>query len=307
MKFIKKHIIGIICLIISIGLVSVISIYINEYEKHQLELSEISTSYCKIILELDEPGGEYAEFCKGNDSFEPYTLDTLTIMNEVIGTDIFLVFMIVAPTLVMFLGSYIANKKFRAIQIKNHLTRQSYNKYMLEIFKDSYIYALFLPIVVIFLFIFAYLISGHFDYSYALSMNISTFPLIFLKHPIIFMFCYLINLVFMSIFYINIAMIFIRNNKNYIVSLIEGSLTYYFLCFINTFVIAGIILERIFNVHGADQYFNFLDMFQYHDIKSLTLFTILCFITSLVSTIIVYNIYKNKENTILALEQCGGE
>lgn len=307
MKFIKKHIVGIICLIILIIFIGGISLYIKEYERDQLAMSELSANFCKIILELDEPDGEYANFCSGSEDFEPYTLDTLTIMNEVIGTDMFLVFMILSPTLVMFLGSYTANKKFRAIQIKNHLTRQSYNKYMFKIFKDSYIYALFLPIVVIFLFIFSYLISGHFDYSYALSTNISTFPLIFLKHPIVFMFCYLINLIFMSIFYINIAMIFIRNNKNYVVSLIEGSLTYYFLCFINTFVIAGMILERIFNVHGADEYFNFLDMFQYHDIKSLTLFTILCFITSAVSTVIVYNIYKNKENTILALEQCGGE
>ena len=119
MRFIKKHFIGIICLMITIVFVSGISLYIREYEKDQLALSELSVSFCKMILELDEPNGEYAEYCKGSENFEPYTLDTLTIMNEIIDTDAFLIFMIIAPTLIMFLGSYNANKKFRSIMLSN--------------------------------------------------------------------------------------------------------------------------------------------------------------------------------------------
>lgn len=307
MRFIKKHFNGIICLMITIVFVGGISLYIREYEKDQLAISELSASYCKIILELDEPNGEYAEYCKGSENFESYTLDTLTIMNEIIDTDAFLIFMIIAPTLIMFLGSYNANKKFRSIQIKNCITRESYKKYIAEIFKDSYIYALFLPVVIIFIFIFSYMISGHFDYSIAMNLNVSSFSLNYLKHPIAFMFCYLINLVFISIFYINISMIFIRYNKNYVVSLLESSLLYYFLCFTNTFVISGIILEKVFNITGADEYFNFLDMYKYHNVKSLSLFTILCFVLSMISSIIIFKTYKNKEKTIIALEQCGGE
>ena len=44
----------------------------------------------------------------------------------------------------------------------------------------------------------------------------------------------------------------------------------------------------------------------YHDVKWITLFTFLCFLTAVISSLIVYLIYKNKEKTLIKLEQCGG-
>lgn len=303
MKFIRKHLIGIICFIIAMLYVLIIALNIKETKKENKEDLSKYKVLCTEILKQEDTDEEKKEWCTEILNTEYEIEDTLTITHDFIDSATFNIYILITPIIIMIISTLNVNKNFRSLNIKNYLNRESYTKYLKRIFKSSYIYTLFLPLIMIVIFICSYLISGHFDYNYAVNSGYSTYNIEYLKQPILFMTCVIANLFFMSIFYINIALLYIRSNKNYIVSMIESSITYYFLYFVYVYVIAGILLKKIKN---ADSYFNFIDMYSYHDVKWITLFTFLCFLTAVISSLIIYLIYKNKEKTLIKLEQCGG-
>lgn len=303
MKLIRKHLIGIICFIIAMLYVLIIALNIKETKKENKEDLSKYKVLCTEILKQEDTDEEKKEWCTEILNTEYEIEDTLSITHDFIDSATFNIYILITPIIIMIISTLNANKNFRSLNIKNYLNRESYTKYLKRIFKSSYIYTLFLPLIMIVIFICSYLISGHFDYNYAVNSGYSTYNIEYLKQPILFMTCVIANLFFMGIFYINIALVYIRSNKNYIVSMIESSITYYFLYFVYVYVIAGILLKKIKN---ADSYFNFVDMYSYHDVTWITLFTFLCFLTAVISSIIVYLIYKNKEKTLIKLEQCGG-
>ena len=59
---------------------------------------------------------------------------------------------------------------------------------------------------------------------------------LFLEIPFMFMFIYMLNMFFISIFYISIGLLVVKHNKSVITSTIEGGLIFYGLAVINTFI-----------------------------------------------------------------------
>ena len=113
------------------------------------------------------------------------------------------------------------------------------------------------------------------------------------------MISYLFNTIFMSIFYINIAIFLAPENRNYAVSVIESAMVYFGIVLLNTFFVISVLLK---NVKFAENYFDFFDMYTYSN-RELIPFNIVCFAIMIISYICVKLKYKNKEKIIIKLEK----
>lgn len=295
-KFIKNNIAVIISFFILFIIVNIFCISYIYNEKISRVQNETAVSYCTLVLKSDNTN----ELCLNIVNNKEYHKDTLSVYYDIVNNnDYSNVYYLLLPFLIIASSLYSVSRRYKYQEIKNFITRQDYNSYIKNIIKDSYKSVLIWPIITIYLFIVSYLISGTFDTSGIVSNEIITFPIEMLSHPFMFIISYLLNTIFMSIFYINIALILAPFNRNYIVSVIESVMVYFGLVLFNTFFVIGILLKKIKYASG---YLDFFDMYTYID-RELIPFNILCFLLMLISYICLRIRYSNKEKIIIELEK----
>lgn len=301
MKFIKNNFIS---LLIFIMLVLLATYYfatekIYTYYENNI-ISPMSEHTCEIILKYEEN-----ELCTKMLEDSGKTMDTLTVYNQVNSEEGLGIYYSIAPLIIILAGIYQINKEFRALHIKNYVTRENYKKYIKKALLNSYKNAWILPAFALYMFLWSYYISGHFDYSYSISKGYSTFSVQFLEIPFMFMFTYMLNMFFISIFYISIGLLVVKHNKSVITSTIEGGLIFYGLAVINTFIMQAHLYPKVFKITNTGN-LDFLDIYTYSDKTSLIGFTIFCFCLAALSVILVKLSYKNKEKNIILLEKIAG-
>ena len=190
---------------------------------------------------------------------------------------------------------YEISKRFKTGEIRNRLTRESYNNYIKDVFKSTYKSVILWPLITIYVLVFSYLISG----TFTVSTETIAFTKEILSHPVLFIFSYLINTILMSIFYINIGLFLVPENRNYLVTVIETAMVYFGITLTNTFFIISFVLK---NIKNAENYFDFFDMYTYHD-RELIPFNLLCLAVAFISLLVVYLKYRNKEKIVIKLEK----
>lgn len=255
---------------------------------------------CKEILKHDK----YNEICLENIDAKPKKRSTLKTYYDVINDNVSYnsislctVFYFLIPFLVIVSSLYNISKKFKNQDIKNHLTRESYNKYIKEIFLDSYKSVFIWPMITILLFMFSYIISNG---SFEIIDTNSSFSYEILSNPVAFMLSNLLNTIFMSFFWTNIALLIVPDTRNYIVSVLESIMIYFGIALTNTFFVI-LLISKILN-KDVEKYLDFLDVYTYNN-RELIPFNILCLSIALISGLLVYLKYKNKEKIIMKLER----
>jgi hypothetical protein len=194
------------------------------------------------------------------------------------------------------------NKEFKTNYLKNYLTRKSYKEYLLHMFKSCYKVIWILPIFVIYLFIFSYHISGHFNYIPTIEAGISSIETRYLENFSTFSIIYILNLIFISILYINLALIYLKNNKSIIVSIIEAYLTFIVIEIINEIFISHFLFNRVLNI-DVKYDFNLFGIFNYNDLTSAFDYLMVIVSYALISLIVVIFTYKTKEKVMMNLEK----
>lgn len=296
-KNIKNSIINNIAIIVAFLIlfiffnISALKVYIdNEIRKNDMDNS---VNWCNKLLEYEQDN-----FCKNNID-EYYTKDTLSIYYDIFNSSEYsTLFYFGIPFLVIASSLYMTSKKFRNQDIKNCLTRESYNMYMKKMLKNAYKSVIIWPLLTIYLLIISYLISGTFEVS--ITPNIASFPMSFLKNPSLFIISYLLNTIFMSFFWTNIALLIVPDTRNYIVSVLESIMIYFGITLTNTFFVI-LLINKIFH-RDVEKYLDFFDVYNYYN-RELIPFNILCLSIALISGLLVYLKYKNKEKIIMKLER----
>lgn len=255
---------------------------------------------CKEILKHDK----YNEICLENVDAKPKKRSTLKTYYDIINDNVSYnsislctAFYFLIPFLVITSSLYNISKKFKNQDIKNHLTRESYNKYIKEIFLDSYKSVFIWPMITILLFIFSYIISNG---SFEIIDTNSSFSYEILSKPVVFMLSNLLNTIFMSFFWTNIALLIVPDTRNYIVSVLESIMIYFGIALTNTFFVI-LLISKIFH-RDVEKYLDFFDVYNYYN-RELIPFNILCLSIALISGLLVYLKYKNKEKIIMKLER----
>lgn len=291
-KFIQNNKVLLISFMILFMFTTFLGIKVIINDKDSEDLSVKVKEMCKETLKTDPTN----EICLKALNEEKTKRDTLTTFNEILNdSEYSFIYFLAVPFLIIMSSMYEISKRFKSGEIKNRLTRESYNNYIKDVFKSSYKSILLWPLITIYVLVFSYMISGTFE----VSAETIAFTKEILSHPALFIFSYLLNTILMSIFYINIGLILVPENRNYLVTVIETIMVYYGITLTNTFFIISFVLK---DFKDSEKYFDFFDMYTYND-RELIPFNLLCLGVSLISLLLVYLKYKNKEKIIIKLEK----
>lgn len=299
-KFIKNNIAVLIAFLILFTFSTILCIRNIKSARINEESRIEGIEVCKEILKHDK----YNEICLENIDAKPKKRSTLKTYYDIINDNVSYnsislctAFYFLIPFLVITSSLYNISKKFKNQDIKNHLTRESYNKYIKEIFLDSYKSVFIWPMITILLFMFSYIISNG---SFEIIDTNSSFSYEILSKPVMFMLSNLLNTIFMSFFWTNIALLIVPDTRNYIVSVLESIMIYFGIALTNTFFVI-LLISKILN-KDVEKYLDFLDVYTYNN-RNLLSFNILCLSIALISGLLVYLKYKNKEKIIMKLER----
>ena len=299
-KFIKNNIAVLIAFLILFTFSTILCIRNIKSARINEESRIEGIEVCKDILKYDK----YNEICLENIDVKPKKRSTLKTYYDIINdnvnynsTSLCTVFYFLIPFLVITSSLYNISKKFKNQDIKNHLTRESYNKYIKKILLDSYKSVFIWPMITILLFMFSYIISNG---SFEIIDTNSSFSYKILSKPVVFMLSNLLNTIFMSFFWTNIALLIVPDTRNYIISVLESIMIYFGITLTNTFFVI-LLINKILN-KDVEKYLDFLDVYTYNN-RNLLSFNILCLSIALISGLLVYLKYKNKEKIIMKLER----
>lgn len=172
----------------------------------------------------------------------------------------------------------------------------SYKDFLTKHFRETFKGAFILPIALILTFIGCFLISGHFDLSKGkMELAINYEYMKDFKFYIIFF----INIFLHSIFFINIGLFFIKNFKSYIVTILLS----FFACeIVFSKLIGSFLLDKLLGMNKMYDTLSLLNLYQYYGLNSYWHYLIFSIVIVIISSLIVFTSYKNKESLILQSE-----
>lgn len=246
------------------------------------------------------------EFCELVFENKPEILDTLTFYNQSISSPIFDIFVYFSPLLIMIASVWALSTEFVSGYIKNYLVRKDYGHYIKRLFKNAYKSIWIIPCIILFILVLSFVFSGHFDYSYTLTHSYSTFEEQYLKNPILFMICYILDKVFISIFFANLALIFMKKSKNKIVVVLETYLCFLGIEIVNEAIINGLFFSKTLGIDMGN-ILNIIDSYSYNNVFNQFVVLIRNVLYATCSFLIVLKVYANKEKVIQASELLKGD
>ncbi len=196
-----------------------------------------------------------------------------------------MVFFPVISCIIIFCVVYVISPYFSNSVFRNYLSRMSYSKYILSIFKKTLKFSFVIPIFMLITLFSIYLLTGSMDFS-------------FFNYKYIF--TYFVNPWLYSFIWIQIAIICTNGSKNFIVSFAK-SFGVFSIIFVFIDWIMYVFSEKNINI----ELINMLDVFKYCDkfydyVTMLSSFLVLF----LLLTIIIVIIYMNKEKILCNIEKC---
>ncbi len=243
-----------------------------------------SKSNCDAILQLEVP-----------------KLDTYTIFFSIVVDGPLRILCEFGPLFILIPAIWCLSKEMKNSFIKNYSLRDNYKNYLKHVLKSAYKCVWILPVVMIIVFVIScFLAKGNFNYFYALEHSYSTFDEQYLSHFGLFFISFILNLLFFSIFYANLGLIYVKKNKSIVVAIIEAYLTFIGIEIVNEVIITTFFYKIL---HIEIQYLlNIYDIYSYKYVFGIFPYLIVGFMCAFLSTLIVFFCYNNKEKTIIDCE-----
>lgn len=268
--------------------------------KYQENLTKPIQGYEKLIEEYNCKNNSSTEICQklliDQEKFKIQTDSTQNIFFRLF-TDYSLKFLVSFGILFVIIPSlYSFHKNIHTGFIKEELMRMSYKDFLTKHFRETFKGAFILPIALILTFIGCFLISGHFDLSKGkMELAINYEYMKDFKFYIIFF----INIFLHSIFFINIGLFFIKNFKSYIVTILLS----FFACeIVFSKLIGSFLLDKLLGMNKMYDTLSLLNLYQYYGLNSYWHYLIFSIVIVIISSLIVFTSYKNKESLILQSE-----
>lgn len=231
---------------------------------------------------------------------KPGTEDTFTIFFYTLHNTSLDALQRIFPLFIIIPCGWIIHKELKTGYFKNKLMRMDYKKYMKKTLKKCYSSILILPLLYVFLFIFSYIQSGHFD-VYKSNQGLIFFQTNYFDSLFLYMFGLIVGLILISIYFVNITIIVISKNSKYIVSIILS-----FLIIIGINIYSEVIIAPLSYYYLNIENLNSFALSNYlnHDISaSFDIMLPYALILTIISGIFVYKTYNKKEQVIIQNEK----
>ena len=212
---------------------------------------------------------------------------------------------LLGPLFVMIPSIYIMHNDLYTGMINNILMRIDYKQYLKETYLKVFKISFLLPVFVIISLLFCCFMTNSLDFGSGKELYewISSPDIKYIDILPIFMLTYLVVLWLHSILYINIGLIVCRKKYNFLVTVILSYIYYIILAIILESVVGNLILARILGVHNISDTLNIFNIWLYDNVTSLGLVVIYTLILILISFIVLYKGYKDKEGVIIDVEK----
>ena len=271
-------------------------------QNRKLQVDYCYDSYNQCINN-SEYYNNFKDYCDKLPDYEHVCIsDTPTILYTLINGSVFGIIVYFGPLFVIIPAMWNVQKEVNSNFSKLYLTRKNYKSYIKRMLKEVYKNIWILPTIILYLFICAYMLSGHFDYHFSYDSSYATYEIQYLKNFGVFFICYIMNFLGQSILYINLGLISLRKSKNIIITILEAYLLFigieiFLEVFLNNF-----ILYRIFGINLFG-FLNILDIYTFSYTIGLIPYLSLSFTIVLLSFIVLKLLYKNKEKTFIEWEK----
>ena len=275
---------------------------INDINSSEVRRQEIAQK-CKLDLENKENLDEvYVDYCENviyssmNLKVDFYTALSEIILYRVRFLNVFGFLAVIIPTLIA-VCNILKNK-----YIINALTRESYVSFLKQFFKKAYRFIWILPLLAIIMFTFCGF-NTTFDTGYAIYNKSSIWTSSLINHPFWFMFIYIINLVMYSITYVNISLIVARKQHRYVLTVILAFLLFLGIELFLEIVVNILICNIILHEYNIGVVINIMNLFTFNDILGIDMLLLFTILVTIISTIIVILLYRNKEKLVISCEK----
>lgn len=261
-------------------------------EAYYNELGCNESNHDELCINIDKTISSLKQYKHKKDSvhtiffnlFHNYALDNLLY---------FQILLVIIPSL------YLFHKKIYSGFIKGELSRTSYNKFLKSNLRSCYKASLILPCAFLVIFLFCFLISGHFDTTFDQMQPFFDFE--YMNQTAFYIF-YFVNIFLHSIFYINIGLFFIRKYKNFLVSVLLSFFTFYASEIFLSIILGNFILDKGLGIGNMYDTLSLLNIYTYYGLKHYYDYFIFSFLLALISSLLVYLTYRRKEGLILQSE-----
>lgn len=267
--------------------------------KYKTKINDEENSFKNLIQDCQKNMNSsndisYKNYCKSIIDDPLYKPDFFSVFSNVLIFDMqFLNFFVVLIIFLLVSRNVCYFLKYGYIE--NSITRESYKSSISKIMKSAYKNIWIIPIIGLIIII-PIALNFTFDCSYAVYYGKSIWPKSIMKVPIVFILLYEFNLLLHSILYTNISLIVSRKQHNYIIAFILSILFFLGLeLFLEIF--SGMFFNYIFGV-SIGSLFNIVNLFRFN--TDYGIFPLFAFILtfSVVSSLIVYILYRNPEKLI---------
>lgn len=294
-QFIKNNLMSIILFLIllSIGLYSTFK-YINWYNNYEKivirNIQECKNSNieeqiinCEDIIELSNEKMQSDYFYMTNEIMRDYSKIT------------YILFLFISLPIL-----YEICKIFKNKQLLYELTRENYSKFKNKIIRNSYIKSMILPLSVLIIQIIILIYCNGFTTNVYFKDGIMIDNII---NPYLYFVTIIIRLIIISIIYTNIALIVARKKHDFYIATILSYLLFIGIEFILEFLIGVILFDNLFKMNSMELYINIINVFNLNLGKGYMLLYLPLIVVLIISSIILYFEYRNKEKLILDCEK----
>lgn len=299
-KFLKNNLVVIVICLILFGWGSIDMYNFKKHHHSSISRRNEVLERCKDTYGDDVPiDDRNCQDALAHDHY--YNWDTISVYFYVLLTGSVCQLQMLAPIFVIAVAVWQFNKELKSGYFKNILMRMRYADYLKKSYLKVLKYSLIFPAFLIFMFILAYLISGHFDFEQTLLQEGWVDPWLELKFVKIlpqFIFVFLTNFILHSIFWINIGFIMSKKSRNIILTIISSFLVYIAVFIVTEIFIGGFLLSGILGIRNVMDYFSLSNIWVYEGINHLWLTVVYALTLAGISLLALIYVYKNKEEVI---------
>lgn len=299
-NFIKENFIAIIFFAILVGF-GIYQVY--DFDKVSME-ADLSTAdsiiECLLKYEKSKPGicdemlKIHEEVKKGPDFYNM----SFTIIDKFSKNVYVMFFVISIPVL------YNVCRIFRNKHLIYELTREDYKKFKRSFFKKAYFSSMILALSILVVFIITIIYCKGFSTNSIIAEGSLGGEIKYSMSPIFYIFTVLYRVLVAGMIYTNFSLIVARKNHNFYIANILS-----YLLFIGTEVVfeglGDYIFYEFFHIDSMVIYINMLNVFNLNLGKGIIALYLPLTIILIVTSIIVYLKYRNKEKLIIDCEKNG--
>lgn len=297
MKTLKLHEEKLLLLIVSVFLIIfiMVNLFLQKYHNRYIFMHNESYSICNEAESLNDLK------CKNIKSKS----DPLIRYYQLINDTSFSSIVYFGPLLVIIPCAIIIHRNMKNGYMKNVLTRTSYSSYIKSVMKKTIKFSVILPVFIMIMLLISGILCRNFSYGTHKEMfGYFTSPSIeFYGRIPQFLLIYIFNMLLFSIFYMNLTYICAKKSSNVFVTIIYTYLCYFVIDIIGEVFVGGLLFAQVLNYKGISDYLNLLNVWAYFDIHNLLYLCIYPISLVLVSSIIVYFLYKKRERILILNEK----